>query len=544
MNDHTSVTYTCPRYGKPRAASVLALTDGKLWSLDRRVFARVVLRPRDVRRAMIRTLKQVKLLECLTLAQLQRLTDLLNEETFEKGTYIIKQGERAENFYIIVSGTAECTINRADGSGSDVVMRLKENDYFGERALLEDKPRAANVIATSEIKVLFIGKTAFDMTLGSLAQIIDNDRKKREAIAAAKHSTQVPHAFSEMTINGVVTTDVLGTLFMGTFGATTPTGAVAEARAEPNITVRSFLLSEIERKCLNDSLSRFIDAAKAILGSTVIADCPLIPRPMSFIREVNAIHIPFSQPVVADLSTFVRSQTGAVIASSEMVTYAFACLVSALEALHSINILYRAVQPDSLYVDTKGRIVLLDYRVCKIGLVGSARTFTICGVPDYLAPEQIAQSGHSYPVDLWGMGLLLYEVTVGANPFAAPSEVATYSKISSFGTKAFPSLDFPETVPADCRSLINQLLVPEPSARIGAGHSGFGEIKRHPYFKSYAENWAAIQAGTQPSPFIEMARNEKEAMMLETVDQNEFKPFKKEYTNRRMSEEWLNSLAF
>lgn len=70
------------RYGKPRAASVRALTRGVLWALDRRVFKRVVLRPADSRREIIRALKRVELFKCLNVQQLQRLTDLLNEGAF------------------------------------------------------------------------------------------------------------------------------------------------------------------------------------------------------------------------------------------------------------------------------------------------------------------------------------------------------------------------------------------------------------------------------------------------------------------------------
>lgn len=519
---------------------MIALTDGKLWALDRKVFTRAVLRPKDNRSSIIRTLKNVALLKCLNLAQLQRLTDLLSEETHAKGDYIIKQGEQGEKFYLIVHGTCDCTINNP-GGGSKVVLQLKDHDYFGERALLESKPRAANVIATSETKLLYIGKTAFEEVLGSLSDIIDADRQHRETLAAALKAAQGPQKFSEITVYGIVTSDFVGPLMLGTFGvaASTKAGSV-----EPNITIRTFLISQVEKKSLKDSLSRFMDGAKAILAAPAASACVMIPRPLSYIREANAVHVVFNNPIVAELGALIKANSAAVAAHPDIITYSFACLVSALEALHGMQILYRAVQPESLYVDSQGRIALLDYRVCKIGLTGATRTFTICGVSDYLAPEQIAQSGHSYPVDLWSLGVLLYEVSVGTHPFSASSEVATYSKISSFGTTASAPLEFPATVSADTKSLVNQLLVPSPSARIGAGANGFASLRRHPFFKDHADNWAAIANGTYPSPLAALAKYEKDAMMQEVVDPEELAHFTKEYTGRTITEEWLDSLAF
>ena len=72
--------YHDDRYGKPRAASVIALTDGKLWALNRNIFKKVVMRSMDIRKDIIRVLKNVELLKCLNLQQKQRLADLLCEE--------------------------------------------------------------------------------------------------------------------------------------------------------------------------------------------------------------------------------------------------------------------------------------------------------------------------------------------------------------------------------------------------------------------------------------------------------------------------------
>jgi len=518
---------------------VLALTDGKLWALDRRVFRRAVLRPKDNRRNIIRTLKKVELLKCLHLAQLQRLTDLLSEEFYPAGSYIIRQGEAGENFYLIVSGTCDCTINNPNGQGSKVVLSLKDNDYFGERALLEAKPRAANVIATSDTKVLYIGKSSFEQVLGPLSDIIDADRQHREALAELARSSNVPQKFSDVAIFGMVTTDVLGPLMLGTFGVpTSPT-------AQPNVTVRSFVLTQIERKSLKDSSGRFMEGVKAVQAVPMVKSSVLVPRPLCFLRDSNAVHIVFNQPIVADLSTIVRSNSTAVTINADLIAYSFACLVSALEALHGMQILYRAVQPESLYVDAAGRVVLLDYRVCKVGLAGNARTYTICGVSDYLAPEQIDQSGHSYPADLWALGVLLYEIIVGTHPFSSNSEVATYSKISSFGTQTFPALTFPATVGADAKALINQLLVSSPSARIGAGASGYAALRRHPFFKKYHDNWAGISSGAFPSPLAPLAKYEQDAMKDEVVPSEDLADFTKESTGRKsVSDAWLDSLAF
>jgi CRP-like cAMP-binding protein len=141
------------------------------------------------------------------------------------GVNIITQGEQGDTFYVIAQGKCDVLINKNDGAGDKCVITLKELDYFGERALLTSDPRAATVLTKSQVKVFSIGKSAFEQVLGSLAKIIDQDRLKREKLAEASA------AVANITFNGVVSSDSVGYLLLGSFGTYT------------NVTSRTFIYS-------------------------------------------------------------------------------------------------------------------------------------------------------------------------------------------------------------------------------------------------------------------------------------------------------------
>jgi serine/threonine protein kinase len=177
-------------------------------------------------------------------------------------------------------------------------------------------------------------------------------------------------------------------------------------------------------------------------------------------------------------------------------------VVSALEGLHAAGIIYRSVQPEGIHIDAMGRIVLVDYAVSKVGCVGW-KTFTLCGVPDYLAPEQLSQRGHNEAVDYWELGLLLYELLARENPFSAtnPNELAVMHKITQFGQISFSQLQFPESFPHRLIQLINRLVVPIPEQRLGVMDGGSELLMRQEYFHEIV--WSEL--AQRPSPLREYA---------------------------------------
>ena len=90
------------------------------------------------------------------------------------------------------------------------------------------------------------------------------------------------------------------------------------------------------------------------------------------------------------------------------------CIVLALEYLHAQHIIYRDLKPENVVINANGYIKLVDLGFAKkIHL----RTYTLCGTPEYLSPEQITLRGHGRGVDWWASGVFLYELLVGFTPF-------------------------------------------------------------------------------------------------------------------------------
>lgn len=165
-------------YNAPRAATVISTEPAStLWALDRVTFRRILMDSAFQRRRMYeKFLEEVPLLSTLTLYERSKIADALDTQKFPPGSTIIREGDPGEAFFLLESGEAEA-YKRDEGDAP--VKRYKKGDYFGELALLDNKPRAASVISTGEVKVATLGKDGFQRLLGPVEGIMRrNDYSK------------------------------------------------------------------------------------------------------------------------------------------------------------------------------------------------------------------------------------------------------------------------------------------------------------------------------------------------------------------------------
>jgi len=160
-------------YGTPRAATIKAKTDCKLWAIDRKTYRRILMGSTIKKRKMYEEfLSKVKILQ--ELDQWERLTvaDALETVQFNDGYNVVVQGEKGNDFFIIVEGTAVVYQKPSDDEAAVEVSQLGPSDYFGEIALLFDRPRAATVKAKGPLKCVKMDRNRFERVLGPISDIL------------------------------------------------------------------------------------------------------------------------------------------------------------------------------------------------------------------------------------------------------------------------------------------------------------------------------------------------------------------------------------
>ena len=154
----------------------------------------------------------------------------------------------------------------------------------------------------------------------------------------------------------------------------------------------------------------------------------------------------------------------------------FIQVVNAVYFLHQNNIIHRDIKPENLLFGKEGLLKLCDFGWAKELNLENRSTF--CGTVEYMAPEIVGSENYDFGVDIWSLGILLYELIFGHSPFKAKNMKSVILNIKSH------DLTYDKPISHECKNLIEKILNINPQKRIK-----IKDILEHPFVKKYSKNY-------------------------------------------------------
>jgi protein kinase A len=242
-------------------------------------------------------------------------------------------------------------------------------------------------------------------------------------------------------------------------------------------------------------------------------DHPFIVRLLCTFQDANNLYMIMEYVVGGELFSVLRR---AQRFPNDIAKFYAAEVILALEYLHSFNIIYRDLKPENLLVDKDGHIKMTDFGFAKFV---PSTTKTLCGTPEYLAPEIIRSQDYGRAVDWYSLGVLIYEMLAGFPPFYHENNALLYEAVLE-GHIRYPSHFDPKAM-----DLIQKLCTSDVAQRYGAMKNGAEDIKSHPWFVGV--DWQKLYNRRIRPPYIPNVSGHGDTRYFETYAE-EKEPYGKE----------------
>jgi len=478
-------------YLVPRAATVISRVPSTVWVIDRASFKRIVQKVSEDKIAeYIQYLDQVPALTALIREEKKAIADALVELTYSNDEYILRQGETGSTFYILFSGQVAVIQNNEEQAKLTANPAERSVHYFGEKALLNNEPREADVkVLSEEAKVLALYGESFTALFGPLESMTPSgDGQERVSSGPA-------HIWRQMTMEAftqqkVVFSDLnkVGLLGCGGFG-------IVEMY-EHKLTGDTYALKGISKGYIvKTGMHKSVINEKNIL---MVTSSPFVVKLYATYNSDQSLYFLLEVALGGELyATYNRKK---LHGSERHAKYYAAGVTFAFEHLHERFIIYRDLKPENVLLNEHGHPKLTDMGLAKFSI---GKSYTVCGTPDYFSPELISSSGHTQALDWWTLGILIFELMVGHPPFEAPNPMKIYAKVM----RGYDKVKTPSQCRGPVSELIKSLLKTDPQSRLPV-KNGVKDLKSHKWFDNF--NWLEMQALKMEPPYKPVVKSKND----------------------------------
>ena len=277
---------------------------------------------------------------------------------------------------------------------------------------------------------------------------------------------------------GLINLDLLETLGTGTFG---------RVRLVRSIDDKTFYALKMMKKARIVKLKQLEHIQNEVKIMSRLR-CRFVPELYAVFQDDNSLYMLMDFIPGGELFSHLRRAGTFDITQSRFFSAEIAC---ALQTIHDMKIAYRDIKPENILITRGGHIRLCDFGFAKIV---EDRTYTLCGTPEYLAPETIQGNGHGIAVDWWALGILIHEMICGFPPFYGDNPFTIYRKIIQC------KLDLPLSLHKNVKSIINAFVKISRGSRLGCTSGGFNSIEKHKFFKEI--DWPSCRLELITPPMI------------------------------------------
>lgn len=444
--------------GEPRAANVTAVSNCTLLAISRETFEATF---GSLKENMERGIRQNFLKSLPIFAnsnfdshELYELAEKITEQCFKKDEYLCEVGKPyTQDLWLIQSGRV-LVVHGKTGK----LFNLTTGDYFGDKSIKSEPGRISSHNAIFEEN-----SCCWVLTRSDIESVIGDMNRLGESIPFQRSKVNRSIQFEDLEKHRI--------LGMGAFGKVWLTShKVLNNDGDENL---PYALKQLDKHQLIQSKQvNGVIREKEIMYSI---EHPFLIQLVSSFQDKKSLFLLLELIPGGELFNVVHTNDKDGLPNDDARFYA-ACVLEALGHLHKRNICYRDLKPENVLIDSQGYCIVVDMGFAKVVI---DKTYTLCGTPEYLAPEIIMSKGHDKAVDYWSFGVLVFELLVGHSPF----HLSGTDQISLFKRIVMVKYQIPDIVSDDAKTVIQKLLVRRQAARLGNLRHGHLCVQHEPWFK-------------------------------------------------------------